>query len=426
MCDYSHIVEQLKGLIDHVNVKMSRETRKKAPSKPSLEESNLISAVDAICVKPYASKDEFLANWTKINDAGLTNIFNDQNISNIARLTTFWNLLKVLLCNREGVVKFTRLKQVLGILGFNVGLISLPLKVAYSILSVFCMPDLKNILTFVEFFQSIQDVNKEKDKEKEKEKEGKSKKIAPVRPITVKKVGKSIGSFVFDKVAVMTSACDLKTSLACAAAITSLTTLRFTGLPRFRWFDVGRIPVAAKGASAVTLPKDKSIELKKELWKQVMDQFADETREEKMRRVSKMYHACKFEQLAKNNQKTWASILNNDVISTGNNITVKASPGVFCLTTAFFSYLYKDDIAQTLGLGITNNVVGGYKKKLKQKQKQQGGVPKITDFTLALSPSAVDDDATIPDAVFLAIDTFYSEIVEKTLLLMEAISGTDA
>ena len=395
MCDDTRcLVLYLQTLVDDLRAKDSQE----AIVDESIDDQGkqIIQYAEFTTPMPK-SKSKYQQELQSLHDGILSGLFFKDGArptlyqSILKRFYTFWSILKQLLCRFSNEIKYTKLKRILQILGFQDTIEYI--KIAYSIISILCRPSLSKYIDACSSLLELQTVVESNPHKQQ---------LELAKPVTTAKVYRGIKSEILEKVQdFVAGRGDFKTNLSCAATLSALTTLKIVGLPKFKWFEISSIPVAKPDN---LFKKDQSTDAMKKAWKLVMEQFSDLDIVEKRKKCSDIYRSLKYDALDQKSKSTWTSILNNSVVSTGKNISVKASPGILCLTMAFFSFMYKNELFST----------------------QAGGGP-VLDLARYYSPLNSSITLTdhlvnvIVDVDFVILDVFFEKIIPQTLLLCEII-----
>lgn len=393
MCDDTRcLVSYLQTLVDDLRAKDSQKTI--VDKSIDDQGKRIIQYAEFTLLKP---KSKYQQELQSLHDSILSGLFFKDGQPNLyqsilKRFYTFWSILKQLLCRFSNEIKYTKLKRILKILGFQDTIEYI--KIAYSIISILCRPSLSKYIDACSSLLELQTVVESNPHKQQ---------LELAKPVTTAKVYRGIKKEILEKVQdFVAGRGDFKTNLSCAATLSALTTLKIVGLPKFKWFEISSIPVAKPEN---LFKKDQSTDAMKKAWKLVMEQFSDLNIVEKRKKCSDIYRSLKYDALDQKSKSTWTSILNNSVVSTGKNISVKASPGILCLTMAFFSFMYKNELFSS----------------------QAGGGPVALDLALYYSPlksSITSNNHLVNEIInvdFVILDVFFEQIIPQTLLLCEII-----
>ena len=272
MCDDTRcLVSYLQTLVDDLRTKDSQ----KAIVDESIDDQGkrIIQYAEFTTTMP---KSKYQQELQYLHDDILSGLFFKDGTrpiqSILKRFYTFWSILKQLLCRFSNEIKYTKLKRILQILGFQDTIEYI--KIAYSIISILCRPSLSKYIDACSSLLELQTIVESNPHELP---------LQLAKPVTPAKIYRGLKSEILAKVQdFVAGQGDFKTNLACAATLSALTTLKIVGLPKFKWFELSSIPVSKPDL----FNKGKSKDVMKQAWKLVMKQFSDLDIVEKRKKCS--------------------------------------------------------------------------------------------------------------------------------------------
>ena len=149
MCDDTRcLVSYLQTLVDDLRAKDSQVVDISiAIDKPGKQ---IIKDADFALIQSK-SKSEYQQELQSLHDSILSGLFFKDVQPNpnpyqsiLKRFYTFWSILKQLLCRFSNEIKYTKLKRILQILGFQYTIEYI--KIAYYIISILCRPSLSKYI----------------------------------------------------------------------------------------------------------------------------------------------------------------------------------------------------------------------------------------------------------------------------------------
>jgi len=425
MCDDQCKIDYLYALIKDAEAKQAKSVAEKADLDKQellfinrvstfIKDPNpnpIISATPGV-IPPRSRPIKQLTQLTLLNDQVLAELFSQALTPTVtvplvtseiaqsihARFHYIFSPLAQLLCRFPEHVKYKKLKTILLLLGFDNTKLY-PIQLVYSILAFICRPSFTGVLAVAKVVKS----------------KTPSQEPVSIQPkVSSSTVYRSIKDASFSSMLDKVNSPDnsYQQKLGYAALLTGAMTTRIVGLPAFKWFNIAKIPVASNGKALAS-------ELSSKAWTRV-GELGLANIQEKRAKFSEIYQELKAQHMTVDDKKVaslWSNILNNNIIKTGNNISVKASPGIVCLTLAFFAFMNSDALSEFIE---TTFQQGGGKNKRKQpKHKQVGGsvLEAITQYSNTVSTYTREDSQQHG----LLIDMFYGDILKKANAIYEII-----
>jgi hypothetical protein len=422
MCDTEHIINILEDTIEKLKNEGS-VTDTELRSVDSVD-SEIVSQIDdlveivaleeKLSTTQYLNKIESLRRHSierifpqtvtyqnvlkHLNNDELLKIFkvNYQNryIAKLKKTSVIDNIylylvpMQILFCKiQDNILRLRQVRDFLKIFGHATPFY---INLSYSILSMLCRPSVDKALDVGKKIKKIVDIEP-------------LPKVEPGRKYDLKTIIKSVKRNIVDLVvdAINDNNLSFNNKFGLGALLTSILTMKVTGLPMFRYYNVAEMYV--KGPGVQNLLPDDARKLKKRIWAEIGEL---KNVENKFAKFSELYRAAKMKSLAvSDGGKSFInSLLDNDIVKTGNKLTIRASPGTVCLTVAAFYYMFYpgfNDYMKSIFADETIQSGGGFPQEIKAN---------------TLFNEKIIDDLSL-DVWCKKFDSFYENVIMKALTL---------